>query len=201
MLAPELERFQGAALIVYNDGTFSEKDFAGFKEIGQGGKGDDATTTGMFGRGALSMYHFTDVPMIISGGYYLVLDPQQERLPRNRNHMRKAGLKRPLAMTRNVAMDQLTPFDGFYGYDKSLDFFDGTIFRFPFRIPGTNTALKDAAQHVDSKMAQVLLEDYFQTARKLYFQGFFLFFVSLSVFWGLRNLLQEQATPTTQGIS
>lgn len=165
LLAPELKPFQGAALIVYNDGTFSEKDFAGFKEIGQGGKGDDATTTGMFGRGALSMYHFTDVPMIISGGYYLVLDPQQERLPRNKYHTRKAGVKIPLATARRIAVDHLAPFDGLYGYEKSNDFFTGTIFRFPFRTLGTKTALKDAAQLVDWRVAQTLLEDYFQTAR------------------------------------
>ena len=165
LLAPDLKPFQAAALISYNDGTFSEKDFAGFKEIGQGGKGDDATTTGMFGRGALSMYHFTDVPMIISGGFYLVLDPQQERLPRNKHHMRKAGIKIPLATTRRIAVDQLTPFDGLYGYDKSKDFFNGTIFRFPLRPHGTKTTLKDSAQHVDCKMARALLEIYFKTAR------------------------------------
>ena len=165
LLAPELKPFQGAALIAYNDGTFSEKDFAGFKDIGQGGKGDDATTTGMFGRGALSMYHFTDVPMIISGGYYLVLDPQQERLPRNKYYKRKAGVKIPLATAHRVAVDQLTPLDGLYGYDKSIDFFNGTIFRFPFRILGTKTTLKDAAQCLDLRMTRVLLEDYFQTAR------------------------------------
>lgn len=165
LLAPELEPFQGAALIAYNDGIFSEKDFAGFKEIGQGAKGEDATTTGMFGRGALSMYHFTDVPMIISGGYYLVLDPQQERLPRNKYHTRKAGIKISLATARRIAEDQLTPFDGLYGYNKSSDSFDGTIFRFPLRNPGTKTTLKDASQHVDVQTARELLENYFQTAR------------------------------------
>ena len=165
LLARELEPFQGAALIVYNDGIFSEKDFAGFKEIGQGAKGEDATTTGMFGRGALTMYHFTDVPMIISGGYYLVLDPQQERLPRNKYHTRKAGIKIPLVKARDIAEDQLTPFDGLYGYNKSNDSFDGTIFRFPLRNPGTKTTLKDASQHVDLQTTQELLENYFQTAR------------------------------------
>lgn len=165
LLAPELAPFQGAALIAYNDGTFSEKDFDGFKEIGQGGKGDDATTTGMFGRGALTMYHFTDVPMILSGGYYLILDPQQERLPRNKHHTRKAGVKISLATARRVAMDQLSPFDGLYGYDKSNNYFDGTIFRFPFRAHGIKTTLKDATQPVDSRTARTLLEDYFQTAR------------------------------------
>ena len=71
LLSPELKSTQGASLMVFNDSgkltgacvrllwtdfppVFTEKDFAGFKEIGQGGKGDDATTTGMFGRGALS---------------------------------------------------------------------------------------------------------------------------------------------------
>lgn len=53
LLTEELKEFQGPALVVFNDGVFKEKDFAGFKEIGQGGKADDATTTGMFGRGAL----------------------------------------------------------------------------------------------------------------------------------------------------
>lgn len=165
LLATELAPFQGPALFAFNDGTFSEKDFAGFKEIGQGGKGDDTTTTGMFGRGALSMYHFTDVPMIISGDYYLVLDPQQERLPRNKNHTRKAGVKISLATARRIAVDQLTPFDGLYGYDKSNNSFDGTIFRFPFRTLGTKTALMDAAQQVDSGMARDLLLSYFETAR------------------------------------
>ena len=165
LLASDLKPFQAAALFSYNDGTFSDKDFAGFKEIGQGGKGDDATTTGMFGRGALSMYHFTDVPMIISGGFYLVLDPQQERLPRNKHHTRKAGVKIPLETTRRIVVDQLTPFDGLYGYDKSKNFFDGTIFRFPLRPHGTKTTLKDSAQHIDCKMARALLEVYFKTAR------------------------------------
>lgn len=165
LLARDLEPFQAAALISYNNSIFSDKDFAGFKEIGQGGKGDDATTTGMFGRGALSMYHFTDVPMIISGGFYLVLDPQQERLPRNKHHTHKAGVKIPLKTARDIAVDQLTPFDGLYGYDKSKDFFNGTIFRFPLRPHGIKTVLKDSAQHIDCQTAQGLLKNYFKTAR------------------------------------
>jgi sacsin len=56
-----LDESQGAALFADNNGVFSEQDYAGFEDIGQGGKVEDATTTGMFGRGALSMYHFTDL--------------------------------------------------------------------------------------------------------------------------------------------
>ena len=165
LLTNDMATFQGPALMVYNDGIFSEKDFAGFKEIGQGGKLDDATTTGMFGRGVMSMYHFTDVPMIISGGFYVVLDPQQECLPRNRHWKRKIGVKIALSTARRVAEGQLLPFHGLYGYDKSQDHYNGTIFRFPFRESGRQTTLKDSLRHISPSATRSLLEDYFHTAR------------------------------------
>lgn len=165
LLTSDMQPSQGPALMVYNDEVFSEDDFAGFKEIGQGGKMADATTTGMFGRGAMSMYHFTDVPMIISGGFYLVLDPQQERLPRNKHYKHKTGVKISLPAIRRIAKDQLIPFEGLYGYDTSLDFYKGTIFRLPFRSPGKKTTLKDAQRHEDQWTAQTHLKEYFDTAR------------------------------------
>jgi sacsin len=165
LLTNELAISQGPALMVYNDGVFSAKDFDGFKEIGQGGKTDDATTTGMFGRGVMSMYHFTDVPMIISGGFYVVLDPQQECLPRNRHWKRKVGVKIALSTIRRVAEGQLLPFHGVYGYDKSQDHYDGTIFRFPFRESERQTKLNESWRHYSPSTTRSLLEDYFRTAR------------------------------------
>ncbi len=35
------------------------------------------------------MYYFTDMPVIISGRYFLILDPQQESLPRSKHFKRK----------------------------------------------------------------------------------------------------------------
>ncbi|KAL9099438.1 MAG: hypothetical protein Q9163_005063 [Psora crenata] len=145
LFTPELQSLQGPALIVYND---SDKDFTGFKEIGQGGKGDDATTTGMFGRGALT-----------------ILDPQQERLSRNKQFKRKVGIKISLALTRRMASDQLTPFVGMHGYDKSLDYFNGTIFRFPFRKAAVKTDLRDSTELIDQKTTKELLDAYLITAR------------------------------------
>ena len=165
LLTNELATSQGPALMVYNDGVFSGKDFDGFKEIGQGGKTDDATTTGMFGRGVMSMYHFTDVPMIISGGFYVVLDPQQECLPRNRHWKRKIGVKIALSTIRRVAEGQLLPFHGVYGYDKSQDYYNGTIFRFPFRKSGRQTILNESLRPNSPSTTRSLLEDYFHTAR------------------------------------
>ncbi|KAL9125304.1 MAG: hypothetical protein Q9217_005473 [Psora testacea] len=165
LLTPDLKSLQGPALMVYNDSVFSETDFAGFKEIGQGGKRDDATTTGMFGRGALTMYHFTDVPTLISGGYYLILDPQQERLSRNKHFKRKAGIKISLSTARRLASDQLAPFGGMHGYEIGLDYYEGTIFRFPFRETAAKTCLRDHDDHIDHSTTRTLLDAYLATAR------------------------------------
>ena len=166
LLSTELKPLQGPSLIVYNDSVFSDKDFAGFKEIGQGGKQDDATTTGMFGRGAMTMYHFTDVPMLISGAYFLILDPQQELLPRNKKTLkRKIGVKAPLSRVRKFARDSLEPFNGMHGYNKDMDYFDGTIFRFPFREPASKTYIRDSVYHLDAHQTENLLDQYWSTAR------------------------------------
>lgn len=120
LLTAELKPFQGPALLVCNDAVFSKKDFAGFKDIGQGGKKDDIHSTGMFGRGPLSMYHFTDVPMLLSNDSFLVLDPQQNVLPVNcnRRRERKVGTKISLSGVNRLAPDQLASFVGLNNFAK-----------------------------------------------------------------------------------
>jgi sacsin len=74
LVTPELSAYQGPALLVHNDGTFQGKDFDGFKDVGRGSKRGDPTTIGKFGRGSQTMYHWTDVPMLLSGEYLLILE-------------------------------------------------------------------------------------------------------------------------------
>ena len=54
--------------------VFREKDFDGLKHVGRGSKRDDATAIGKFGRGSQTMYHWTDIPMILSGEFLLILE-------------------------------------------------------------------------------------------------------------------------------
>lgn len=167
LLTTELRPFQGPALFVCNDAVFSKKDFAGFKDIGQGGKKDDIQSTGMFGRGALSMYHFTDVPMLLSNESFLVLDPQQRVLPinYNRRRERKVGTKISLQAVNRLAPDQLAPFRGLNNFAKDLDHYEGTIFRFPLRAVGAKTLLKDHIQYADIVAVRSLLGNYLAVAR------------------------------------
>ena len=167
LLTTELKSLQGPALFVCNDAVFSKKDFTGFKDIGQGGKKDDIHSTGVFGRGALSMYHFTDVPMLVSNDSFLVIDPQKTVLPinYNRRRERKAGTKISLSSVNLLAPDQLAPFLGLNNFATGLDHYEGTIFRFPLRAVGAKTALKPSVQHVDTVAVRSLLGEYLAVAR------------------------------------
>ena len=147
--------------------VFEEKDFNGFKNIGQVGKKGDVASTGMFGRGALTMDHFTDSPTLISKDFFLVLDPQQKVLPiaYGRRRERRVGMKIPLAKVSRLASDQLTPFQGLFGFDREEEEYEGTIFRFPLRDSNTESSLKDKHQTVSLKDVRSHLEDYYATAR------------------------------------
>ncbi|KAI9812928.1 MAG: hypothetical protein M1827_004446 [Pycnora praestabilis] len=153
LLTPELGSCQGASLLAQNNGgkypsrkptrhLFQDKDFEGLKHVGRGSKRDDPTTIGKFGRGSQTMYHWTDTPMILSGDYLLILDPQQHSLPYNyRTGRRKAGVKVKLSKLKNGCYDQLAPFDGLWGYSRNFDRYEGTIFRFPLRREGSQSEL------------------------------------------------------------
>ncbi|MCJ1404884.1 hypothetical protein MMC11_008110 [Xylographa trunciseda] len=148
LITPELTHCQGPSLLVHNDGVFSEKDFEGLKHVGRGSKRDDATSIGKFGRGSQTMYHWTNVPMILSGEFLLILDPQQVRLPLNyRLKRRKAGVKIKLSKLRRDFQDQLAPFNGLWGYALDLDYYTGTIFRFPLRTEGSHLDLLETSVH------------------------------------------------------
>lgn len=49
VLGPEMAQFQGPALLAYNDGVFTEKDFESISRIGDSKKREQIGKTGRFG--------------------------------------------------------------------------------------------------------------------------------------------------------
>ena len=122
----------------------------------------------MFGRGALSMYHFTDVPMLVSSDSFLILDPQQQVLSIDykRRRKRRVGTKMLLSAVNRLAPDQLAPFSGLEGFDPDADRYHGTMFRFPLRKIGAQTTLKETSSVMDATVVGSLLNAYLTVARK-----------------------------------
>ncbi|TVY34994.1 Sacsin [Lachnellula subtilissima] len=166
LLTPEMVIFQGPAFLVHNNGVFSDNDFKGFKNVGEGSKAQDKEKIGQFGRGSQTMYHWTDVPMILSGRFLLILDPRQEVLPKNQiKGKRKPGVKLELSKLREACGDQLAPFQDLWGYDRSQDNYPGTIFRFPLRAGKVKSILKPNSKDLNISEVRRLMSNYFDEAR------------------------------------
>lgn len=80
---PELGQFQGPALIVHNDATFSDEDFRSIQRIGDSLKktSESKAKIGRFGIGFNAVYHWTDLPSFVSAKFLVMLDPQARFLP------------------------------------------------------------------------------------------------------------------------
>ena len=59
LVHPELGRFQGPALLAYNDAMFTEDDWEGIQNLQRSGKKEDPMKVGKFGIGFNSVYHIT----------------------------------------------------------------------------------------------------------------------------------------------
>ena len=112
------------------------------------------------------MYHFTDVPSVISNDSFLILDPQQRLLPVDHTRrQRRVGTKLPISSVHSMVPDQLSPFAGLCGFDPTSTQYRGTIFRLPLRLPGAKSRLKDSLSLMDLTAVKLLLDDYLSTAR------------------------------------
>ncbi|KAJ6510488.1 hypothetical protein C8R45DRAFT_1088650 [Mycena sanguinolenta] len=118
------------ALVMYNNGVFSSKDFEGICRTGIGGKEGRTNTIGQFGLGVLSMFHFTEVAMIVSGAHVLFLDPSKTHLP----IQGRASLLLPLEQIKRWYPDHLSCLDGLYDFHADrVSHYNGTLFRLPLR--------------------------------------------------------------------
>ncbi|KAL7692695.1 putative Zinc finger, RING-type, UBA-like superfamily, Zinc finger, RING/FYVE/PHD-type [Plasmopara halstedii] len=141
LLSPSMAKWQGPALYCYNDSEFTDKDFINLASIGQASKLQRATTTGRFGLGFNSVYHFTDLPSIVSAKSIVIFDPHATHLP----HISAAnpGMKIRFANANIVKQfpDQFAPFKNVFGCDMEHHY-KGTLFRFPLR----NSTLAEISQ-------------------------------------------------------
>ncbi|KXN83780.1 Sacsin [Leucoagaricus sp. SymC.cos] len=134
LVSSDIKIFQDCpALLVYNDAKFEEKDFEGLCKTGEGSKRNNDRSIGQFGRGALTMFHFTELPMLMSSETAMFMDPSTVHLslPGNANNQR-------------ISMQTLTKFypgqlsflenlSGLLHYDSTNIESFGTAFRLPLR--------------------------------------------------------------------
>ena len=131
-----MAELQGPALVAFDSATFLPDDFEGLFSFGQGSKKYDPTRTGKFGLGFNSVYHVTDVPIFVSGEWFVVLDPQKGYYPGlSENPGLDPGSQNQFGSENYESLrDSFDPFNmPCFGCDMHSGSFDGTLFRFPLR--------------------------------------------------------------------
>ncbi|KAF5378086.1 hypothetical protein D9615_007575 [Tricholomella constricta] len=131
ILAREMGTFQTlSSLVIHNNAVFTDADFDGICQTGIGGKAGRTDSIGQFGFGALTMFHLTDLAMIVSGEHVLFLNPSKNALPiRDR-----ASLRLPLRGVKQMYPGHLSALDGIFGFELgSSEPYNGTLFRLPLR--------------------------------------------------------------------
>ncbi|TFK63720.1 hypothetical protein BDN72DRAFT_847315 [Pluteus cervinus] len=142
IISPEFKQFQqGPAVVLFNNAIFKPEDFKGIRRIGRGTKKDRPDSIGKYGLGALSLFHFTDLPMIISNKHVMILDPSGQYLP-SRKGSKRTVLYRKLSTFSERYPDHFEPFRGLATIPKTgpITEFAGTFFRLPLPV-GTSSKL------------------------------------------------------------
>ncbi|TFK35891.1 hypothetical protein BDQ12DRAFT_267709 [Crucibulum laeve] len=131
ILSPVLAQFQTSpSLIIHNNKPFTAKDFEGICKTGIGGKEKSRGTIGQFGLGVLTMFHVTELAMLISADSVLFMDPSKDRLP----IADRVSFKCSLADVRNLFPDHLKSVDGLFGFQAdATEHYNATLFRLPLR--------------------------------------------------------------------
>ncbi|KAI9084975.1 hypothetical protein K1719_032967 [Acacia pycnantha] len=131
VLSPEMADWQGPALYCFNDSVFSPQDLYAISRIGQESKLEKPFAIGRFGLGFNCVYHFTDVPMFVSGENVVMFDPHANNLPGiSPSH---PGLRIKF-VGRQILEQFPDQFSSLLHFGCDLQHpFPGTLFRFPLR--------------------------------------------------------------------
>ena len=173
LIAEELKEWQGPALIVYNNATFSDEDFDNICKVAGETKKEDPFKIGRFGVGFCATYHLTDLPSFISRRYFTVFDSHTTYLG-NRVSANAPGMRVDLIENKSslqVYRDQFIPYEGLFNCNIfSLEVegeYPGTLFRFPFRSSLTSQKSKICKKIYDKDSVSGLVQALKEQSHKL----------------------------------
>ena len=164
LFTDELAKWQGPALIAYNNAVFSDQDLDHICELAGETKMKDPLKTGRFGVGFCATYRLTDVPSFISRRFFTMFDPHTTYLG-DRVSAGEPGMRVDLVENKEdltMYEDQFKPYNGLFGcevFNLSGDGFQGTLFRFPFRSFETASNSNVCQEVIDAKGANELLDE------------------------------------------
>ena len=141
LFSPGMAECQGPALWAYNNAVFTDEDFENINKLAGETKVKDISKIGRFGIGFNAVYHLTDVPSFISREHLVIFDPNIHHLEPHIKDRSRPGIHINLAEKPESFLtryhDQFQPYNDVFGCNtiqtRGGFYYDGTLFRFPFR--------------------------------------------------------------------
>ena len=172
VFAKSMEKWQGPALLCFNDKPFLEDDFDNIMLLGGATKQKKLDKIGKFGLGFSSVYNLTDVPSFISRNKLVIFDPHIDNLTTTFIDAANPGMTVDFVNENGVQKfrDQLLPYHNMFGCktvqegSSKPEPFQSTLFRFPLRTDGTSSRI--CTHTYDIKSIQKMLQELYSNAEE-----------------------------------
>ncbi|XP_056114734.1 sacsin isoform X1 [Rhinichthys klamathensis goyatoka] len=141
LLDPGMIVCHGPALWSFNNSVFSDTDFLNITRLGGSMKRCEADKVGKFGLGFNSVYHVTDIPIIMSREFMIMFDPNINHISKHIRDKSNPGIKINWSKQQKRLRkfpNQFKSFINVFNCQLPLSLecpykYDGTLFRLPFR--------------------------------------------------------------------
>ncbi|XP_077422568.1 sacsin [Vanacampus margaritifer] len=141
LLDPGMIVCHGPSLWSFNNSVFTDTDFLNITRLGGSVKRCEADKVGKFGLGFNSVYHISDIPIIMSREFMIMFDPNINHISKHIKDKSNPGIKinwskqqRRLRKFPNQFKPFINVFNCQLPLAQDLPYkYDGTLFRLPFR--------------------------------------------------------------------
>uniref|UniRef100_A0A8C4S8P2 Sacsin molecular chaperone n=1 Tax=Erpetoichthys calabaricus TaxID=27687 RepID=A0A8C4S8P2_ERPCA len=141
LLDPGMAVCHGPALWSFNNSVFSDSDFLNITRLGGSIKRCEVDKVGKFGLGFNSVYHVTDIPIIMSREFMIMFDPNINHINKHIRDKSNPGIKINWSKQQKRLRkfpNQFKPFINVFDCQLPLTLespyrYNGTLFRLPFR--------------------------------------------------------------------
>ncbi|XP_034023953.1 sacsin [Thalassophryne amazonica] len=141
LLDPGMIVSHGPSLWSFNNAVFSDTDFLNITRLGGSVKRCEADKVGKFGLGFNSVYHITDIPIIMSREFMIMFDPNINHISKHIRDKSNPGIKINWSKQQKRLRkfpNQFKPFINVFNCQIPLAQdspykYSGTLFRLPFR--------------------------------------------------------------------
>uniref|UniRef100_A0A3P8UMF6 Sacsin molecular chaperone n=1 Tax=Cynoglossus semilaevis TaxID=244447 RepID=A0A3P8UMF6_CYNSE len=168
LLDPGMIACHGPALWSFNNSVFSDTDFLNITRLGGSVKRCEADKVGKFGLGFNSVYHITDIPIIMSREFMIMFDPNINHIGKHIRDRSNPGIKINWSKQQKRLRkfpNQFKPFINIFNCQLPLAQdspykYNGTLFRLPFRTEQEASASEISSLYYNTTDIYSLVDEF-----------------------------------------